>query len=347
MPTRTRERVTSAGKLAPSDRGQRLVSRFGRVGSAATNEAVQRDPQRLLPTNSKVLFGGGVHVRNEAVLIRDQDRIVGVFQYRALPRLALAELFRALHDDLLGPGLDLFKQRLTNGDRFHLPHPGEARGDNEDVLEDHPCGVLQQSPRIEDGFSVNRLRKVIAPDRVIGDHGEGRREEDPVVPVEGEERKGNENVEVRLDPSAREVDDQARHQHLADRHHDSIAEPALSEPKHGPNGGRDEEAQPHRLVHVRMNGARRPRKRARRKRQGAQNDRQILDRHDDGEDPVRTLRQPLPLQLHQFVAARHDAGRQRQVEGYDTQSFSPFKAQPNTGRTASTALPAKKSRSRS
>ena len=100
-----------------------------------------------------------------------------------------------------------------------LPHLATLRrhdDDEEDVLEDHPGRVLQPAPLAGDEHAVDRLRPEHAAQHVIERHDDRRRDQDAPVAIERQERQRAEDVEVRFDAAAGEVDQQRAHQHLRD-----------------------------------------------------------------------------------------------------------------------------------
>ncbi len=137
-----------------------------------------------------------------------------------LPAQALIRLLQLagtlLHDPLHRRvrRLDL---RLTRGQVAQLPQRLETAADQHDVLEDDPDGVLQPSPGADDRDAINRARPEDPPQEMVQSHDGRGGDQHPVVAVQGQERERTEDVEVGLDPSAHQVDQQRAHEHLADR----------------------------------------------------------------------------------------------------------------------------------
>ena len=92
-----------------------------------------------------------------------------------------------------------------------------AGPDQEDVLEDDPAGVLQPAPvaRRRARRRPTAARSSPRSEVVGGDDRRGGDQHAPVA-VEGQEGQRAEDVEVRLDAAAGQVDQQGAHEHLAD-----------------------------------------------------------------------------------------------------------------------------------
>src|SRR5690606_7502928 len=84
----------------------------------------------------------------------------------------------------------------------------------EDVLESDPARMLEPSKRLDRGSPVNRAWKESAPSDVVDDDDDRGSDEDAIVTIEGDERQGSEDVKVRLDPPAREVNEQGSSEHV-------------------------------------------------------------------------------------------------------------------------------------
>jgi hypothetical protein len=102
-------------------------------------------------------------------------------------------------------------------DLVHLSAAAPAHVDEEDVLEDDPPRVLEPAPVARREHPEHRFGPVRAAQRVIERDDQRRAHEHAGVAVEGQEGQRSEDVEVRLDASSAEVDEERRAQRLADR----------------------------------------------------------------------------------------------------------------------------------
>ena len=124
------------------------------------------------------------------------------------------------------------------------------------ILEDDPGGMLEPAPLAGDQHSVDRLRPEVAAQHVIERDDDGGRNEDTPVAVDREEGKRAEDVEMRFDAAAGQVNQQRAHQHLRDGNR--VARRGLTRTEHAEHRREqtDRAAQKHRSpdVHVRAAG---------------------------------------------------------------------------------------------
>ena len=110
----------------------------------------------------------------------------------------------------------LFERRGAFRPLAHLRGAPQAGHDQKHVFEDDPGRVLYPAPLARDHHAVHRLRPEQAAQHVVErDHDRGRNQHAPVA-IEREEGERSEDVEVRLDATAGQVDEQRAHQHLRD-----------------------------------------------------------------------------------------------------------------------------------
>ncbi|HZL72330.1 MAG TPA: hypothetical protein VFC86_07710 [Planctomycetota bacterium] len=196
------------------------------------------------------------HVRQELALRQRGlfGRLLGVLEML----LGFPQLRRPGEDLLLDPAVRLLELGATPGDVLHLADAAEARGDEEQVDVDHPAGVFEPPPGAGREDAEDRLRPEDAAEQVVqgDDHGGG--DEHLPVPVEGEERQGAEDVEVRLDAAARQVDQEGREEHLARRDDVARQDPAGLEDGERDGQRRDRAAEDQRRPHVHVRLADRP-----------------------------------------------------------------------------------------
>ena len=121
----------------------------------------------------------------------------------------------------------LFEGGRALGGVLHLHDAAAAGDDEEDVLEDHPGGVLQPAPLTRDQHAVDRLRPEDAAQQVIERHDDGGGNQDTPVAIKRQKRQRAEDVEMRFDASAGQVNQQRAHQHLRDG--DRVARRGLAE----------------------------------------------------------------------------------------------------------------------
>ena len=179
--------------------------------------------------------------------------------------------------------------RRPLGDVPHLLLAAQAGADEERVLEQHPAGVLEPPPVARGDDPEHRLRPVDAADVVVGGDDDRGRDEHAPLAVERQEDERGEDVEVRLDASAGEVNQQRRHQHLAGR--DRIARDRPPRPQQRQRHRRqgDERADPDRRPDVQVRLADRAGPRPRRNPDGGGDAGDPLDDHQSGEQAVRLL----------------------------------------------------------
>ena len=115
----------------------------------------------------------------------------------------------------------VFERGGAFGGLAHLGDAAHARHHEEDVFEHHPGRVLEPAPLAGDHHAVDRLRPEHAAQHVIERDDDGGRNQHAPVAIEREEGERAEDVEVRFDAAAGQVDQQRAHQHL--RHGDDVA----------------------------------------------------------------------------------------------------------------------------
>ena len=105
---------------------------------------------------------------------------------------------------------------MRSGRLAHFRDAAQARHDEEQIFEDDPRRVFEPAPLAGDEHAIHRLRPEDAAQHVIERDDDGGRNQDAPVTIESEERQRAEDVEVRLDAAAGQVDQQRAHQHLRD-----------------------------------------------------------------------------------------------------------------------------------
>jgi hypothetical protein len=73
---------------------------------------------------------------------------------------------------------------LPRGKRAHLAMTFEDAHHQHDVFEDHPEGVLEESPPLGIGGAVDRLRPEQAAEQMIAGHDDGRADQQLPVAIE-------------------------------------------------------------------------------------------------------------------------------------------------------------------
>ena len=179
----------------------------------------------------------------------------------------------------------------------HQPGARRHRGQEEDVFEGDPAGVLEPAPAARVRDSVNRFRPEQASQQVIRRNDQAADEDRLGVAVEGKERQGPEDVEMGLDPPARQVDEENRREHLA--YGDTLAgheRPRLSKNEDdGENGNQaaQNDGGPDVRMKARGKALPAPRRRPYRERHAEQ----PLRRHEHEKEPVGLLVAPAALML--------------------------------------------------
>jgi hypothetical protein len=106
---------------------------------------------------------------------------------------------------------------LPAGEDLHLAQAAPDHHDEDDVLEQDPEGVLKKAPPLGARDPVHRVRPREPADEVVSGDGDGCGEDDPPVPVAGQERERSEHVEVGLDATAGQMDEESGPQDLRKR----------------------------------------------------------------------------------------------------------------------------------
>ena len=165
------------------------------VGDAAVRAHADDSVERGLH-DGVALFAGGLH-------------FVGAFLQGGGP----------LGDRLFDRGVRLFEPGLAFGDDPHLAAAANARIDEEDVEKRDPAGVLQPPPFGACHETVNRFGPVKPAEEMVGRYHDGSRHHHPPIAIEAQEGQRAEDVEVRLEAAAAQVNQQCGRQHLGDGDH--------------------------------------------------------------------------------------------------------------------------------
>ena len=187
-----------------------------------------------------------------------------------------------------------------------LPHfrdAAQARHDQEQVFEDDPRGVFEPAPLAGDEHAVDRLRPEHAAQHVIERDDDGGRNQHPPVAIEREERERAEDVEVRLDAAAGQVDQQRAHQHLRDGDDVARRQLAGAEPAEQRRENADDAAEDDRGPHVRVRAALRAFPGQRRDPQRERDAEQPLKPHQPGEQPIGPAMDVVLILGEQLVGA--------------------------------------------
>ena len=171
-------------------------------------------------------------------------------------------------------------------DAPHFADTPLPRGDEDDVFEDHPARMFQPSPGTGDEDAIDRLRPVETSRKVIDGHDQRRGHEHAPVAIERQKRERHEDMEVRLDPASREMNQEYRHEHLADGHRVACRGPARLQERQCDRIGRDDPAKQDRQPDVQMRPALRAGPRPRRDPQCRGDGAEPLDDHQRGEEPI-------------------------------------------------------------
>ena len=228
----------------------------------------------------------------DAELVDQRDQLLGVVRRDVLRLLARAHLL------LEGGGA----QRVV----LQLDAAAAARHDQEHVLEGDPGDVLEPAPLAGDQHAVDRLRPEHAAEEMIGgDHRGGRNQHAPVA-IEREKRQRAEDVEMRFEAPAAEVNQQRAHQHL--RAGDRVARRRLAGTKHGERRGEqaDRAAEENGRPDVHVRAADRAVPGERRHPQREHDPGEPLEAHQPGEQPIGALVNLAPGLREQFHRAGVD-----------------------------------------
>ena len=225
---------------------------------------------------------------------------------RAKARFARLQLGRALEDGLLGLLPRHFQLRPVAGDVPHLANALQARVDQERILERHPGGVLEPSPRRGGQQTVDRLWPVHPAQEMVGGDEQSRGHEDLPVAVEGEEGEGAEDVEVRLDAPPGQVDQQRGHDHLPGRNGVAREDPARPPDREADRNERRRATEKDGRPHVDVRAARGAHPGQRRDPVGRGNGRQPLEQHKAPEQAIRPLVDPLAVRAEELPGPSRD-----------------------------------------
>ncbi len=230
----------------------------------------------------------GIHRRPDLVAhVREELALRAIGGLRSGE--SLGELGRALPDLAFDDLVGLLEIGAAFGDQTHLAQALVHADEQTAVLERDPPRMFEPAPRARREDAIDGLGPEDAAQEVLGSRHDGGRDEDLPVAVEGQEGKRPEVVEVRLDASAGELDEQAGEEHLG--HGNAVARagmigaPATESDRHRS----DEPAEEERDRHVRVHGVREPGPRAGRQPERAGDARDPLHGEQDHEEAVRAL----------------------------------------------------------
>src|SRR3954470_9767957 len=113
------------------------------------------------------------------------------------------------------------EDRLPERDLFHVGAT-LANCDRQDGhFKCYPPRMFNSTPWVRNGNAIYRLGPIEAAERMIYENDHRRSYEHSPIPVEGHERQRAKHVEMCLCPSAAQVNEQTRHEHL--RHCDNVS----------------------------------------------------------------------------------------------------------------------------
>src|SRR5579872_3562365 len=92
-----------------------------------------------------------------------------------------------------------------------FPYAQDTSVNQEQILEYHPTGVLHPAPWTGGWHPKNRLCPIAAAQKMIDGNDRRRRYQHLPISVECQERQRAEDVEVRFDTAASEVNQESRH----------------------------------------------------------------------------------------------------------------------------------------
>ena len=196
--------------------------------------------------------------------------------------------------------------------------------------------MLQPPPGVGSQNAEDRLGPEHAAQPVVrGDDGGGR-EEHPDIPVEGQEREGPEDVEVRLDATAGQVDQERGEQHLGHRDHMAGQGVSRSLAREQDREDRQDGAQVQRAPDVQMDVGLQADPGLGRDREREDDAGHPLHDHQDHEDPVRPHVDRAEVALvdlggaapERRVAGRHHSPRVPQSHGGTDGVSSPKRGHP-------------------
>lgn len=197
-----------------------------------------------------------------------------------------------------------FELRLVAGACADMPEALSDGDEKKHVFEDDPAGVFRRAPEWRRQHSEHRLRPENAAHKMVRDgHGRGGDEDTPVA-IEGQKRERTEDMEMRFDPAAGEMDEQRRRQHLA--HGDDLARErrATARPRQRHRETGDHAAEQDGGPDVEMHRAAPALPGARRNPERNRDPREILKQHQPGEQPVGVAPPFLPALGEKFPGAR-------------------------------------------
>ncbi len=247
-------------------------------------------------------FGGWIELHDAASLVHQDHAVERDLQNGVVagPRRPRVELRLLPRPDFV------FERRGAGRGVLHLGETAAARDEQEDVLEEHPGGMLQPPPLAGDQHAVDRLRPEIAAHHVIeGNDDRGGNEHAPVA-VERQKRERAKHVKVRFNAAAGQVNQERAHQHLGDRDH--VARRGDAGPQQTEQRGKqaDESAKQHRRPDVQMGPADRALPGKRRNPQGEHDPHEPLERHEPGKQPIRPLVDAAPILSEELVGPGRD-----------------------------------------
>ena len=118
------------------------------------------------------------------------------------------ELGRAPGNFRLNICIGLFQLCAIQRDAAHFAPALEDRHDQKDILEYHPAGVFDPTPMAGREDAENRLRPVNAAQEMIGRDDDRRGNHDSPVAIKCEKGERSEDMKVRFDAAAAEMNEQ-------------------------------------------------------------------------------------------------------------------------------------------
>ena len=230
-------------------------------------------------------LGRRIELNDTAGLVHENDAIERHVENRIAARLAVS----GVNLRLLARADLLLERRSAVRRLAQLHHASQAGDDEKDVFEDDPCRMLEPAPLARDHDPVHRLRPEVSAQNVIQGDDDGRGNQHAPVPVERQKRQRAEDVEMRFDAAAGEMDQQRAHQHLSGRNRVARGRQARPQQREERRKQTDEAAEHDGGPHVKVRAAGRARPGERRDPQREQDAADPLQRHQSCKQPIGAL----------------------------------------------------------
>lgn len=183
-----------------------------------------------------------------------------------------------------------------------------AGDEEENVLEDNPRRMFDPAVRTRHADAEDRFGPIDSPKEVVERQKDRGRDQHGPIAIKGEKCQRTEHVKVGFDPSAADVDEQRRKEHLSDCNHVTRDQAAGKRDRQIDRKRRQRTPQSHGKPNMGMNVALRAVPRLGTKDQSGDDSPDPLENHQDGKHPVCAAKDLLSFLLEDATAIRANHG---------------------------------------